>query len=248
MDRRRLDETPLRSASVPTPMLPPSPGTPAQGTGEPRPVQIIAPGSVQQSRWTRRYQRLLGVSASSPLDGYVSDLVPAFLLGVFNPEDRAPDEIFGFAPAGSGAGGAGNFSRGILVNPLASGVLAVVTKIIVSAGAGGAVNYQVGTEIYNAANQPSVTLRGMSRDSRTPNWTGIGGAMRCFIHNDNNGATQFQNGPVLNRIVPANDSREWGTDSDPVVILQPGTGVVVTPSAANLACQLDIQWREIVVS
>lgn len=232
----RPDETPLRRASVLRDE--PSPGTP-QVESVPGGRLVVAPASqIQDNRWSRRFKRLLALAQASGFDGYVQELVATLVVNRFQPEDYWPDEQLFFGTAVVAAGGAGNFSRFCIVNPVKSGVLVVVSRI-------GGVPTAAATLVLGTNDDSlSVTTRLSPRDGRSPTWTTVGGS-KSFLHTDNGAAVQFQNGPVQSKpSASATDFREWGSVDDPVAILAPGTSLILTTAAANIGVTGECDIRE----
>jgi hypothetical protein len=220
-------------------------GSEKAGTQTPsRTLNIIPNAVVQIRKFSSRFAQRLGLtSGQQGLDGYVSDLLAAMALNRFNPEDYFPDEILACMTGGAGAL-ALNFSRVALVNPVGSGVLAVVTRIAATSS-GGASAFQVGTDAAQTATFAALTLSvaGAFRDGRVGNPSFTGGATRCFMHNGT-AAAAFANGPLLVRQAPASAEAEWGNADDAIFILAPGQAVIVTPGVVNFAITAEFWWRE----
>lgn len=124
--QRNAAETPVRRASdVVRPE--PSPGTPSANTGEATPLRIIKPGDVGQAKYAQRMRRLLQLSAASPLDGYLSDLIAVLAVNRFELEDYWPEDLLVHGACIS-SGGAG--ASVVVLNPAGSGLLLIIETVI----------------------------------------------------------------------------------------------------------------------
>ena len=212
------------------------------GYGPPAPLpedaQVFPSASardIDTKQWHRRYADAFRFKTSEALARIALWILPIVPLAKFNPESYWPDEILAFNQGAATAGGAGNFSRVALYNPGNSQVLAIVTSIAATLIAAGTV--QIGINILTPL---AVTTNSFARDTRQ----GLT-APKCYIHTDNGGTAQFDNGPFLNRSLGAQGTLEWtGGDDNPVAILAPGSGIVVTPSAAATQMIAEFRWRE----
>src|SRR5437899_7379573 len=107
-----------------------SPGTPPDKSGVKSGVGIIRPVDIQIQKYARRFRQKLGISSASPVDGYVSDLVGALLVGQVDPEDLQPDDVLWSGVAVMAAGGAAP-SQVACFNPLNSKLLIIVERVYV---------------------------------------------------------------------------------------------------------------------
>jgi hypothetical protein len=212
-------------------------------SGKPRQLQVINVTDIGNQKYSRRYRQALKVLLASPVDGFVSDVLPILTMNAYGRELDYPEDVLGIITDNIGAS-AGNFSRVCLANPAGSGILAVVTYVA-AFGLGASMTVNIG--IDPAAG--TLTLVGEARDGRALPVVGFGGT-KCYVHMDNNTVTPFTNGPFAAKpyVTGTQGAVEWrGGEDDPLFILAPNSQLVVTTSAVNLGVGAEFWWREVAI-
>lgn len=128
-DKVRLDETPVRRRTDVSSGPEASPGTPpveARNAGGRFGFLKLSDATIQ--KYARRFGRMLGLATASPVDAYVSDIIPSVTLNAFDPETYFPDDSLYWGSLGIEAL-AGNVSVVELSMPANAQKIAIIESL-----------------------------------------------------------------------------------------------------------------------
>lgn len=212
----------------------------AGGGPESGATPMIGNTVVKETKWNTRWRRFLRATVNVVTGGFGPIVVPSVVLNRFGDEDYFPEDKL-FWNQEKLAALALNFNMLGIVNPVGSGVLAIVNIEAWRETTAGEIIAFDNSPNTAALVPPALGGSGQPRDFRL-GLASLGGSARAFVV-----AGQSAGGLVSIAVSRGASGAFISPWRVPTFVLPPGTSVALQPDIVNEGFACGFAWREIVL-